>query len=68
MPPSIKTAVTFYNCHVVVNYYTREKQNRFMQKVVMSFLLVSNLMVAASDRNPVRPNSICSGRTDTLNT
>ena len=37
-----------------------------MQKVVMSFLPVSNLMVAASDRNPVRPNSICSGITDTL--
>jgi hypothetical protein len=37
-----------------------------MQKVVMSFLPVSNLMVAASDRNPVRPNSICSGRTDTF--
>jgi len=37
-----------------------------MQKVVMSFLPVSDLMVAASDRNPVRPNSICSGRKDTF--
>jgi hypothetical protein len=64
---SIKAAVTFDYCLVVVNYYAREKQNRFIHKVTMSFLPVSNLMAAASGRNPVKPSSICSGRTKTLN-